>query len=63
VDFGGVPLSGITSATPIVSCITLARLPGQPGGRWGWRQVSMALTPGATHALQWPVQWVANSRG
>ena len=53
-----VRLSPLSSATPIVSCITLAKLPGQPGGGWGWRQVSVALISRATQALQWSVQRV-----
>jgi hypothetical protein len=40
-----------------------ARLPAQAGGRWGRRQISMALTPRATRMIQWPVQWAANPRG
>ncbi len=42
---------------------TLDRLPVQAGGRWGRRQVSMALTPWAAHVLQWPVQREARPRG
>ena len=37
-------------------------LPGQPGGRWGRRQISMALTPWATRMIQWPVQRDAKSQ-
>ena len=33
------------------------------GGRRGRSQVSTALTPWATHTLQWLVQWVANPQG
>ena len=29
------------------------------GGRWGWRQVRMALMGWATHVLQWQLQWEA----
>ena len=32
-------------------------------GRRGRRQVSMALMSGATHMLQWPLQWVAKPQG
>ena len=32
-------------------------------GRWGRRQVSMALTPRAAHVLQCLVQWEAKPRG
>ncbi len=42
---------------------TLARLPVQAGGRWGRRQVSMALTSWAAHVLQWSVQRDAMPRG
>ena len=42
---------------------TLDRLPIYMGGRWGRRQVSMALTSGAAHVLQWPVQRDAIPRG
>ena len=35
----------------------------QLGGRWGRRQVSMALTPRAAHVLQWPVQSEPIPRG
>src|ERR1700686_492319 len=35
----------------------------QRGGRWGWRQVSTALTSWATHTLKWLVQRAANPRG
>ncbi len=42
---------------------TLARLPVQAGGRWGRRQVSMALTSWAAHVLQWSVQRDAIPRG
>ncbi len=35
----------------------------QTGGRWGRRQVSMALTPWATRTLQWPGQRVAKPQG
>ena len=38
------------------------RLPGQPGGRWGRRQISMTLTPRVTRMIQWPVQRVAKAR-
>jgi hypothetical protein len=55
-----VGLSPATSATLIPCCQrvmagTLGKLPVQAGGRWGRRQVSMALTPWATHMLQWTV--------
>ncbi len=64
----GVGLSPATNATPVFSCYrvmpgTLNRLPVQAGGRWGRRQVSMALTPWAAHVLQWPVQKEAIPRG
>jgi hypothetical protein len=35
----------------------------QTGGRWGWRQVIMALMSRATHVLQWAVQSGAKPRG
>ncbi len=50
-------------ATPDLSGSTLNRLPVQAGGRWGRRQVSMALTPWAAHVLQWSVQKDAIPRG
>ena len=56
-------LSPSTSATLVVSCIFLARLPRQRGGRRGWCQVSIGLTSWARNVLQWPVQWAANPRG
>jgi len=40
-----------------------AGLPVQAGGRWGRRQISMTLTPRATHMIQWPVQRVAKPQG
>ena len=36
--------------------------PDQLGGRWGRRQVSMALMPWAAHVLQCPVQREASER-
>ena len=36
--------------------------PDQLGGRWGRRQVSMALMPWAAHVLQCPVQREASKR-
>ena len=53
------PCGYLITARPI----TLARLPVYTGGRWGRRQVSMALTSGAAHVLQWPVQRDAIPRG
>ena len=53
------PCDYLTAARPV----TLVRLPVYTGGRWGRRQVSMALTSGAAHVLQWPVQRDAIPRG
>ena len=55
-------LSPLTSATLMFSWISLNRPPWQQGGRRGWCQVSIALTPGATNTLQWPVQRAAKSQ-
>ena len=58
-----VGLSPLTSATLVISCIFLIRLPRQRGGRRGWCQVSIALTSWARNALQWLVQRAANPQG
>lgn len=62
--FGDVLLSEVTSAT-LVLCYTCHRkLPrSYRGGRRGRRQVSMSLTSGATHILQWDRQQVAKPQG
>ena len=63
----GVGLSAITSATLFYVCHRVMPgtpwiLPPQGGGRWGWRQISTALTSGATHVLQWSEQQEATWR-
>jgi len=44
-----VPLSRVTNATPVVCYMCQARLPFL-GGRWGWRQVRIALWCLGRHA-------------
>src|SRR5437764_5871167 len=65
-----VGLSPATSATPVNCChrsessehsVQTASL--KRGGRWGRRQVSMALTARAAHVLQCPVQNDPRPRG
>ena len=58
-----VGLSPRTNAT-LLTCITqrcviLLDCQWHTGGRWGWRQVRMALMGWATHVLQWRKQKVA----
>ena len=55
-----VGLSPRTNAT-LLTCITqrcviLLDCQWHTGGRWGWRQVRMALMGWATHVLQWRTQ-------
>ena len=63
-----VGLSPATSATPIPSSqhfgwALCGDCQGQPGGRWGWRQIIMPLMAWATHVLQWRKQREAESWG
>jgi hypothetical protein len=61
---GDVHLSVVTSATLAVCYTCHTELPVLcTGGRRGRRQVSMSLTSGATHILQWSRQQVAKPRG
>ena len=56
-----VGLSPATSATLIFSSQQFGwalwrDCQGEPGGRWGWRQIIMPLMARATHVLQWRKQ-------